>query len=85
MSPVKRQRRGLADVKLADDQIEARKGKERIKAMMLGNAMLNMNRIEELAAMLGSSQAEKAMFNGAGKLLRKAQAWKEREKEPVPA
>ncbi len=43
------------------------------------------SRIEELAAMLGSSQAEKAMFNGAGKLLRKAQAWKEREKEPVAA
>lgn len=43
------------------------------------------SRVEELAAMLGSSQAEKAMLNGAGKLLRKAQAWKEREKELVSA
>lgn len=43
------------------------------------------SRIEELAAMLGSEQTEKTMLNGAGKLLRKAQAWKEREKELVTA
>jgi DNA repair protein RecN (Recombination protein N) len=43
------------------------------------------SRVQELAAMLGSAQAEKAMFEGAGKLLRKAQTWKEREKEPVAA
>jgi DNA repair protein RecN (Recombination protein N) len=43
------------------------------------------SRIQELAAMLGSAQAEKAMIDGAGKLLRKAQTWKEREREPVPA
>jgi len=42
-------------------------------------------RIEEIAAMLGSRQAEKTMVNGAGKLLRNAQAWKEREKELVTA
>lgn len=41
------------------------------------------SRIEELAAMLGSPQAEKIMLDGAGKLLRKAKAWKEREKEPI--
>jgi DNA repair protein RecN (Recombination protein N) len=43
------------------------------------------SRVQELAAMLGSAQAEKAMLDGAGKLLRKAQIWKEREKEPVVA
>jgi DNA repair protein RecN (Recombination protein N) len=37
------------------------------------------SRVQELAAMLGSAQAEKAMLDGAGKLLRKAQAWKEKE------
>ncbi len=41
------------------------------------------SRIEELAAMLGSEETEKTMLNGAGKLLRKAQAWKEREKDLV--
>ena len=41
------------------------------------------NRIEELAAMLGSAQAEKTMVDGAGKLFRKAQSWKTQEKEPV--
>lgn len=41
------------------------------------------NRIEELAAMLGSVQAEKTMVDGAGKLFRKAQTWKAQEKEPV--
>jgi DNA repair protein RecN (Recombination protein N) len=43
------------------------------------------NRIEELAAMLGSPQAEKIMLDGAGKLLRKAKAWKEKDKEPIAA
>jgi DNA repair protein RecN (Recombination protein N) len=41
------------------------------------------SRIEELAAMLGSEETEKTMLNGAGKLLRKAQAWKERERDLV--
>jgi DNA repair protein RecN (Recombination protein N) len=42
------------------------------------------NRIEELAAMLGSAQAEKSMLDGASKLFRKAQNWKTQEKEAVP-
>lgn len=41
------------------------------------------SRVQELAAMLGSEQAEKTMLDGAGKLLRKAQSWKEREKDLV--
>ena len=36
-------------------------------------------RIEELAAMLGSVQAEKTMLSGANKLLREAQTWKDKD------
>ena len=43
------------------------------------------NRIQELAAMLGSEETEKTMLNGAGKLLRKAQSWKEHEKDLIHA
>ncbi len=48
-------------------------------------AVMGQARIEELAAMLGSENTGNVMFDGAGKLLDKAQARKKQEKDIIAA